>query len=128
MGQSQTQDITPSPQVKWKAGKRTNAIPCSITDISTFEKLAVNSDFKEYLYQNIDSDHLMWSLIDATASDCKVLLCGIKAFKSMELDNDQKDQFLSRIKKFKSTSHAGIKVMHMNIHFKHNWIMLSFAA
>ena len=73
----------PSEALAWRTSSR-GVIPYSDT-VTTYEKLCLNSNFREFLYRYLDSEYLVSSLLDNNAYDEGELTAGIHFFRCMTL-------------------------------------------
>lgn len=110
MGQASISGIIPaSKEVKWRSGTKTDAVPApSANGVSSFDRLVKSSAFKDFLCQNIDSSHLISSILSAAIQDEKSLLEGVAIFQG--LDSEFRQNILTQVDSFDSVVKAGINV------------------
>lgn len=118
MGQAPVSGIVPAKgEIKWKTGTKAEALPSPVaSQVTTLEKLAKNSGFKDFLCEHIDSDYLVTSLLTVEAKDPIKLLNGIRAFEN--LDDDSRAKILDQLSNYKSISSAGFEV---NVYLRFIW-------
>lgn len=100
---------------KWKTGSKTESIPIPFSTLNTFEKLAKSSDFKDWISQNLDSNHLVSSIL-LDSYDSEALLENVEYFRN--LSPGARDELASQINNFELATVAGIDVSYYILNFK----------
>lgn len=125
MGITASNGIIPTSRQLWKKGNKSEGVPCpSGQSVSSYDALAIQTDFKGFLYQHIDSDSLILSIL--SKDHPKFLLEGIRVFQSA--DEEFQSILKSQIKTFESISSSGVKVkikFYLNFHM--NGLFLDLA-
>ena len=102
-----TEGVISKKTSRWKSGSKTESIPIPFSTLNTFEKLAKGSDFKDWISQNLDSTHLVSSiLLDSHQSEG--LLEDVEYFRS--LSPIVRDEIVNHINNFELATVAGIDV------------------
>ena len=92
-----------------------DAVPSPHAGVDTFEKLMKQSDFKDYLTRNLDSEYLISSIL-ADDIDGDAFVEGIEQYRS--LTPILRESLINRINNFELATTAGIDVsIHMTISF-----------
>ena len=92
---------------KWKSGSKIESIPVPFSTLNTFEKLAKSSDFKDWISQNLDSDHLVSSILEDNHHS-ESLLENVEYFRS--LSPIVREEIVNHINNFELATVAGIDV------------------
>ena len=100
-----------------------DAVPSPFAGVDTFEKLMKQSDFKDYLTRNLDSEYLISSIL-ADDIDGDAFVGGIEQYRS--LTPALRESLINRINNFELATTAGIDVsIHMIISF---WKLVYLSA
>ena len=84
-----------------------DAVPSPFAGVDTFEKLMKQSDFKDYLTRNLDSEYLISSIL-ADDIDGDAFVEGIEQYRS--LTPTLRESLINRINNFELATTAGIDV------------------
>ena len=100
-------DASPGPLI-WKKGNRSDIVPFpGGPSTQSFDKLLTSLDFKDFLYNNLDSEYLVTSIIQ-DAHNVPVLLQGIQFYRSSS--KATRELIESRCSRFCSLSSVGTHI------------------
>lgn len=106
MGVSGSSSILSSDEVDLKIGPIKESVLGNV-DIKSFDQLVLDPKFKEFLYNNLDSDYLNKTLLSLKNGDSD-LLKDFNLFKNQSEEDNQR--LRENISNLESSKLAGIKV------------------
>ena len=100
-------------KIKLKSGSKTSCIPSPQKEdaASTYEKIIKNGDFKDFMYQHLDSDYLIDAILQGVsdADGERTLFEGISVLNVVN-NSDLKNEYIQNINNFQNLVESGINV------------------
>ena len=101
--------VLPSSDLKVKSGKRTEPLAYpNVADMNNFEKIMRDTDFRDYLFKNIDNDSLISSLLQSNE-----ISSSVSSFLSTTktIGKDEDALLNSKVELFEKLAILGVKVV-----------------
>jgi hypothetical protein len=110
---SSTGTVPNTQKIKLKSGSKASCIPSPHSrDAATYEKILKNGEFKDFMYQHLDSDYLIGAILQGFSDDAegdRQLLEGISVLNVVN-NSDLKNEYTQSINNYQNLVESGINV------------------